>query len=73
MTSKAQEETVYLSFTGTVDIQQSVDIVPEINGEVVDIYVPSVSKVNKGDALLKLKEYDYFVPVYDFYKSFLLL
>lgn len=57
--SKAQEETIYLSFTGVVDTQQSVDIVPEINGEIIDVYVSSGNKVNKGDAILKLKEYDY--------------
>ncbi|WP_339046264.1 efflux RND transporter periplasmic adaptor subunit [Candidatus Mesenet endosymbiont of Agriotes lineatus] len=57
--SKAQEEMVYLSLTGTVDMQQSVDIVPKISGEIVDVYVLSGSKINKGDAILKLKEYDY--------------
>ncbi|XGA08959.1 MAG: efflux RND transporter periplasmic adaptor subunit [Wolbachia endosymbiont of Xenopsylla cheopis] len=57
--SKAQEETVYLSFTGIVDMHQSVNVIPEINGEIIDIYVSSGSKINKGDAILKLKEYDH--------------
>lgn len=59
MESKAHEETVYLSFTGVVDTGQSVDILPEISGEIVDVYVSSGDRVNKGDAILKLKEYDY--------------
>ncbi len=57
--SKAQKRTVYLFLTGTTDAQYSIDLMPKVNGEVVDICVSDGDKVNKGDVILKLKEYDY--------------
>ncbi|MGN7618496.1 MAG: efflux RND transporter periplasmic adaptor subunit [Ehrlichia sp.] len=56
--SSAQEKVVYLSLMGEVEAFRSVNVIPEVNGKVLDVLVKDGDYIREGDVLVKVERYD---------------
>ncbi|QGR02577.1 efflux RND transporter periplasmic adaptor subunit [Ehrlichia ruminantium] len=56
--SHAQEKIVYLPLMGEIEAFRSVNIMPEVDGRVLDVLVKDGDYVQKGDILIRVEKYE---------------